>query len=790
MSLRAATAAMTAAVVAGTALVFAAPAHAAAAFDGSSPERAAASCWEVRQTDPGATSGRYWLLTPQLQAPARFYCDQITDGGGWVLVGRGRNSWVESGDGRGTTAAVASPSSGPAAFSAKQLSNQTIDALLGGKRVDALTDGIRLRRSTNQAGTTSQEVRFRLRSRDRWTWAFPAGPSAGLAVSSYSVDGITSTKAQTTRDMTLTTDTQRVFTFSTSLNNYVRGFSYGKNGPTGSTSASSHLYSTVGGHFASPFTQMYLRPRLTTASVSYRAVPDSGTAAQAAPAIPESEALPSPWGVTGLGKGGSLYYATEVSAFAQIGRRIFVGGNFTRVRNRDGSKVYKQPYLAAFDATTGAWISSFRPRFNNQVKALAALPNGRLAVGGQFTTLAGRTATNLVVLNPRTGAKYAKFTAKLGQTTPGAKKWVRTLDVSGSYLYVGGGFTSYSGGTRTSTASFRNIVRVNAATGTADLGWRPNLGSGAILSTGKRSSASSVLSLDVSGGTVYAAGQFQQAYVGRGDNRATVAKVGAAAISTKAPARFTRWSPTYSTTTKRNQYQQAVARVGSRVWLGGSQHNLFSYVRSTLKLASTNITLSGGDIQAITSGRGIVYASCHCEFWNYSGTARFDPPQAAGFTQVDRINYVGAWNASSGAYYPAFAPTSKTRHGEGPWALLSATDGTLWSGGDYVSVTGRGGTKQWTGGFARFALRPHTPPAAPRGLTVTLSGSSAHVSWTASSTREVAYEVIRNNRVVGIAAAGATSAVISGSSPGDRWFVRASDGRGNRSASTRVAKAP
>ncbi|MCW2831631.1 MAG: hypothetical protein JWP31_2323 [Aeromicrobium sp.] len=765
----------------------AAPAQAAVTYDGSSPERAAASCWEIKQNDPTAPSGTFWLVTPKLQTPTPFYCDQSTAGGGWVLIARGRHGWQEGGDGRGTPASVASTITGPSAFFAKQLPSKTIDAVLNGGRVDQLADGIRLKRSTNQSGTTTQDLRIKLASRSRWTWALAASP--GIPVASYSVNGSVTSKAQTTRDMTLTTDSQRTLTSSTPSSNYVRGFLYGKNGPLGSPNDSSYLYSTVsGGHYAAPFTQVWLRPKLMTPSMGYASIPDSGTPAQAAPAIPESGALPQPWGVTGLGNGGSLDYATEVSAFAQIGNRVYVGGNFTRVRKSDGSQQYRQPYLAAFDATTGSWISSFRPLFNNQVKALAALPNGKLAVGGQFSKLDGRTATNLVVLDPISGRRYSTFRATFGQTTSGAKRWVRSLDVSGPYLYVGGGFTTYRGGTSTKTRAFRNILRVSAANGSPSTGWRPNLGAGIVQPNGKRSVSSSVLSLDVSddGSRVYAAGQFQQGYVGD-DGKAAVSRPGAAAIRTTTPATFQSWSVRYSTANKLRRYQQTVKRVGSRVWLGGSQHSFFSYTSSTLKLAASNITFSGGDLQAAASRGNVVYGSCHCNQWNYSGTTSYDS-KASGYRQVDRIGYVGAWDAATGSYYPEFAPTSKMRAGEGPWALMSASDGTLWSGGDYVSVVDRDGKNQSAGGFARFAMRPHTPPAAPSSAKVSLTGSTATVSWTPSATRGVSYEVLRNNKVVEVTGAGATSVAVDDSTGADRFFVRASDGQGNRSASTRVAR--
>jgi hypothetical protein len=779
--------ALTVAAVVASVLVASTPATATVVPDGSSPERAAASCWEIKQNVPAAVDGAYWLMTPRLKAPTRFWCDQTTAGGGWVLIARGRQSWVEGGDGRGTPASLVNAPTGPDAFYAKQLPNLTIDALLDGGRVDALPDGIRLRRSTTTDGRGSQEVRIKLKKRTRWTWALAADP--GIAVRSYSVGSTSTTRSQTTRRLRISTDTQEIFTGTSSVNGYVRGFRYGKNGPRGTTSGSSYLYSSVsGGRYATPFTQMFLRPKITTASRSYATVPDAGTAAQAARAVPQSGALPNPWGVTGLGAGGKLYYATEVSAFAQIGNRVYVGGNFTHVRSADGSQKVAQPYLAAFDATTGAWIPSFRPRFDNQVKALVALPGNRLAVGGQFATLGGRTARNLVVLDGTSGARDTRFTASFGQSTKGAKRWVRALDVRGNVLYVGGGFTSYRGGSVSSSRKFSNIVRVDQRTGTPSKSWRPNLGTGPLLSKHKRSVSSSVLSLDVSddGSTVYAAGQFQQGYVGK-DGKDAVSRRGAAAITTSTPAKFRSWSVKYSTSKRRNQYQQAVRQVGDRVWLGGSQHSLFTYSRSGLKRKSSNITLTGGDMQAIASSPGVVYSSCHCDNYSYSGTSRYDEPRAKGFSQVDRIGYVGAFS-TSGAHVPEFAPTSTTRSGEGPWALLSATDGTLWSGGDYTSVIGQDGAKQWAGGFVRFAMRPHTPPAAPSKATVTVTNGRATVSWTSSPTAGVSYEILRNDRVVDLAGAGATSQVVSGAATGDRWFVRATDGQGNRSASTPVVR--
>src|SRR5690606_32645354 len=144
---------------------------AAAEPDGLSEGTAAASCWEIVQRDPSAEDGVYWLVTPELQAPQQFYCDQTTDGGGWVLIGRGREHWSQSNEGRLTSEQVAQTPTGPGAFSPAQLPASTIDGLLNDGRVNDLTDGVRLRRAQSTDGSTWQEARFRYgSSREEWSW--------------------------------------------------------------------------------------------------------------------------------------------------------------------------------------------------------------------------------------------------------------------------------------------------------------------------------------------------------------------------------------------------------------------------------------------------------------------------------------------------------------------------------------------------------------------------------------------------------------------------------------------
>ena len=110
------------------------PATSAAAADsprdGTLESRAVASCWEAKQVNPAAADGLYWLYTPALQRPQQFYCDMTTDGGGWVLIGRGRQGWDFTAEGQQAASAVGATVTGTAAFSPAHLTNDLVDGLL------------------------------------------------------------------------------------------------------------------------------------------------------------------------------------------------------------------------------------------------------------------------------------------------------------------------------------------------------------------------------------------------------------------------------------------------------------------------------------------------------------------------------------------------------------------------------------------------------------------------------------------------------------------------------------
>ncbi len=730
--------------------------------DGLTEASAAASCWEIKQNSPNAPSGVYWLATPALGAPEQFYCDQTGSGGGWVLVGRGREDWSVAAIGNATPKQVRTTVAGSAAFAPKQLSMEIIDALNNDQPIKNMADGIRLYRATNTAGTQWQDLSFTLSSpRDKWTWQF----YGQQRVASYKINGVTYSGGSTvyTQDFGRDSSLQRVRTVTGATEGWKYGFGFGSN-IKGDPSATSYLWSKdTGTGYARPFTQVYIRPKLLSSDL-YSDIPSSGTAARTVTAGADSFALPQSWGVAGLGAGPqSIEGSNEVSAFAESGNVVYVGGNFLTVqKTAGGTGAVSQPYLAAFNRDTGEWISSFRPKLDNQVKAIAALPGGRIAIGGFFTKVNGQSRSMLAVLNADGSLASGWDNSGVINNLAGGGTNIRTLDVQGGWLYAGGKFTHVMGGSTTQQSYSRNAARFSIATGMPDKTWNPEFDA-------------TVMSLDASnrGDRVYFAGFFAQ-------SRSRDA-LKAAAVSTSSTD-LLPWTPTFSSTAN---YQQAVLEVGDRVWLGGSQHSLFSYSRNDFSLLSTNVSNTGGDFQALASDSRAVYGGCHC-FYNLYEGARAWPNTGTNWTSVDAIYGTGAWNATSGARIPEFnGGYTTTTRGAGSWALMVDSNGTLWQGGDYTSSTKAGYVKQWSGGFVRNAQRDVAPPSSPSGLTGQVAADGkVLLNWSPSSDNVgvTAYEVLRKDRV--IATVTDTSAALPAAPGGIKYFVRAVDAQGNRSAST------
>src|SRR4029078_7599059 len=129
-----------------------------------------------------------------------------------------------------------------------------------------------------------------------------------------------------------------------------------------------------------------------------------------------------------------------VNAVAQVGGRIVVGGNFTRVPEAK-RPVLQRTDIFSFDPTTGLVDPAFAPSVaNGLVSTLSAGPDGAsVCAGGTFDTVNGQPEKRLVKLSLADGSIVPGFHAAL------MGSWVEDSDVRGNTLYIGGGIPPGNG---------------------------------------------------------------------------------------------------------------------------------------------------------------------------------------------------------------------------------------------------------------------------------------------------------------------------------------------------------
>ena len=730
---------------------------------GSGPATAAGSCWEIKQHRPDAPNGAYWLLTPTMAEPAQFYCDVIAKGGGWVLVGKGRDGWTDAYGGAGDAARLLSPGLDVMGPGSIQYPARTVDGLMGGGRVDELRGGIRLRRARNVAGSSWQESRLKLARRDRWVWTFGAEhPLRRWAI------GVARGSGGKTANFGSNGAYRRVRAAPKPAQGYRLGFAYGRK-VTGSSRSTSYLWSrTDGVGHALPYTEMYIRPQLSS-NAGFTAIGAEGTMATNRPAVATSRALDSPWGVTGLAGSTSREGNVEVQAFTESGNTMFVGGNFASVqRDATGTGRVSQPFLAAFDTATGEFVQSFRPVLDEQVQALATLPDGTVVAGGRFTQVNGEAATAIVALDPVTGAVRQDWRVQLQNRVAPGKLAVRAFDVQDGWLYIGGALSHMTGGRRATAVATKNLGRVEVGDATPGTNWNPRLNG-------------TVNDVDASrdGQRVYAAGYF-------GTSNGLPAKKAVALSTADGAPLAPQFAPTWSH--PRNIYQRAVKEVGDRVYFGGSEHSLFGFDVGSMDRVSGSIMKKHGDIQAISAnGAGLIYAGCHCDDYTYENAFTWRA-LSPGWTQADAIGWLGAWDAATGRQVPDFVPRMRMRLGSGIWAVASDSSRTIWAGGDIVSATTKSKAGKWAGGFVRFGPSDSIAPATPVDFRV-VGETDTHVTlaWKAVTDAGggVRYQVLRDDRTIAFTEDNTTTLTVPKGGE-NRFFVRATDKAGNLSASSSV----
>ncbi|RHW25495.1 hypothetical protein D0Z08_18455 [Nocardioides immobilis] len=123
--------------------------------------------------------------------------------------------------------------------------------------------------------------------------------------------------------------------------------------------------------------------------------------------------------------------------------RVILGGRFT------GVGAFPRTSLGAL-LPSGKADPAFAPTTNGEVRAVAASEDGtRVFIGGTFTEVSGVPRQNLAALDAVTGALIEDWQADTAGTVP----TVRSLDVHGNRLYVGGRFDTIDGGAKQKLAA-------------------------------------------------------------------------------------------------------------------------------------------------------------------------------------------------------------------------------------------------------------------------------------------------------------------------------------------------
>ncbi|WP_123380363.1 LamG-like jellyroll fold domain-containing protein, partial [Pseudokineococcus lusitanus] len=138
-----------------------------------------------------------------------------------------------------------------------------------------------------------------------------------------------------------------------------------------------------------------------------------------------------------------------------VGNKVYVTGEFTRARpagSAPGVNEVVRNHLLAFDITTGQLDTRWAPSLDARGLAIEASADGRrIFVGGDFGRVNGSSRTRLAAFDATTGAPVTSFAQARGK--------VGALAVAGDTLYVGGDFATLGDQART------RLGAVSASTG-------------------------------------------------------------------------------------------------------------------------------------------------------------------------------------------------------------------------------------------------------------------------------------------------------------------------------------
>jgi len=442
-----------------------------------------------------------------------------------------------------------------------------------------------------------------------------------------------------------------------------------------------------------------------------------GFAATASAAIDDEQQ--ASWGLSNEGPSrvvdrfDSLGWAVE-----EAGGFVFAGGKFLEVTN--GAQTESQPFLAAFDRSTGTFVPTIRPTVGGPVLALEPSPDGALFVGGEMDEWNGSTIGALVKIDPATGELWPGFSTRVF----GGTSVIRDLSMGpDGWMYAVGTFTTAS--SNGNPGPVESVIRFDPISGAIDWTWVPETGGGAIWGVSRS------YTQDV----VYLAGW---------DNvRDGSIVVG---LDSTDPS-IVVWDDFVMNYGCCSHMYDVQATPSGTVLAVGEQHGAYLYDESNNWSQIIGHTTSydsrfqasnsrrGGDYQDIEmSSDGLtLYASCHC--WGSHSTGIGFTPTYAGNLAVTNGTHTGlvsatiAYDAVTGVRDQSFNPYMAGD--SGGWGVLEASDGCIWIAGG-INAVGPPGDQDAGRDLARLCDEGYVSPndlEPPVTCQATISGSSISVEW-------------------------------------------------------------
>ncbi|GLY28684.1 LamG-like jellyroll fold domain-containing protein [Kineosporia sp. NBRC 101731] len=385
-----------------------------------------------------------------------------------------------------------------------------------------------------------------------------------------------------------------------------------------------------------------------------------------------------------------------VRAIAAANGNVYVAGDFTRVRPpgaASGTNETTRNYLAAFNAATGALVTSFNANLNGLVRSLDVSPDGStLYVAGDFTSAAGTGRSRVAAFSTSTGS--------LTSWAPVADYRVYAVSAGSSSVYLGGGFG------RVNNVSRLRLARVNTTTG-------------ATVTAFNASADGVVYGLDLSAAEdkLYVAGAFDSL-----DGDVTYDRAGALNATDGTLEPFGAGSVIPTASSACSVQIKAVTVDADSVYFGaegsggGCFDGTFAANQSDGSLKWVSRCL--GATQGIAVLNGLLYTGSHAH--DCSADTAFDPdafPEIGWSNGLSRHLLARSTGTGAvGSWYPN--TNGGTGAGLGPRVL--ATDGTqIFVGGEFTTVNNV--AQQ---GFTRFSptaspvagpARPAVPVAVARG---------------------------------------------------------------------------